>query len=182
MLLSRIEGIECYQITGYATNGGSPVAHAWNKVKVGGKWYAVDATWGNYKVDRNRGKAGEEPDVVKFVSHRYFMVDESKFYESHAETIRAAYGVQNVASSDVEYYKGVETKKNHSLYIENYVDLLAAVKYYTDGGSRYMEFLASDEYSITSKKVLDALTEILKRSVTLVYSEGDTFLAYYTVS
>ena len=182
MLLSRIEGIECYQITGYATNGGSPVAHAWNKVKVGGKWYAVDATWGNYKVDRNRGKAGEEPDVVKFVSHRYFMVDESKFYESHAETIRAAYGVQNVASSDVEYYKGVETKKNHSLYIENYVDLLAAVKYYTDGGSRYMEFLASDEYSITSKKVMDALMEILKRSVTLVYSESDTFLAYYTVS
>ncbi len=179
MLLARIEGIECYQITGYATNGASPVAHAWNKVRIDGKWYAVDATWGNYKIDRNKGG---DPDVVKFVSHRYFMVDESLFYDTHKEFIKNAQGVVNVASENVNYYQGVVTTKGHSLYIENDQDLLEAVRYYVNGESRYMEFESSPEYQITSSKVLEALTNILHSSVSISYSSGKVFLVYYTVS
>ncbi|MBO4428424.1 MAG: hypothetical protein J5832_00575 [Clostridia bacterium] len=40
-------GIPCISIVGMATNGrGETEAHKWNAVKIGGKWYPVDATFG----------------------------------------------------------------------------------------------------------------------------------------
>ena len=39
--ICRYAGIECYEESGYASSG---VPHAWNKVKLGGKWYNWDMT------------------------------------------------------------------------------------------------------------------------------------------
>ena len=40
-------GIPCISVVGMATNGrGETEAHKWNAVKIGGKWYPVDATFG----------------------------------------------------------------------------------------------------------------------------------------
>ena len=54
----RLAGLECEKISGQAKGGGyypgcfdpdrlsrGPGAHAWNAVKLGGKWYLSDATW-----------------------------------------------------------------------------------------------------------------------------------------
>ena len=141
MLLARIEGIECYQITGYATQG-SWIAHAWNKVRLEGVWYCVDATWGNVYFNEK---------TEKYVTHRYFMVPESAFIEDHMETTRVlasgfyvpAAAVADLALGDAEYYKSVETSSTlHStLYISNYLELQAAVSYYVAGGSNYIEVL-----------------------------------------
>ncbi len=42
-LLCYLAGVDCLKVTGSA--GG--VSHAWNKVKVDGAWYNLDATWGD---------------------------------------------------------------------------------------------------------------------------------------
>jgi len=44
-LLCQIEGIECVEITGLQEDGNDATGHAWNKVKIDGVWYGVDATW-----------------------------------------------------------------------------------------------------------------------------------------
>jgi len=56
-LMCGIEGIECYKIKGGAgknddTKSSYP-QHAWNKIKIDGKWYVVDTTWANerYSLD-----------------------------------------------------------------------------------------------------------------------------------
>jgi transglutaminase-like putative cysteine protease len=44
VVLCQIEGISSVRITGDVEGSGG---HAWNKVKIDGQWYVVDATWGN---------------------------------------------------------------------------------------------------------------------------------------
>ncbi|SEI48038.1 Transglutaminase-like superfamily protein [Lachnospiraceae bacterium A10] len=44
-LLCRYAGIECIVVTSSD--------HEWNEVKLAGKWYAVDSTWGDESYDRN---------------------------------------------------------------------------------------------------------------------------------
>lgn len=44
--LCRACGIDCVIVSGDATNSkGKTESHAWNKVKIGKKWYSVDVTW-----------------------------------------------------------------------------------------------------------------------------------------
>ena len=171
MLLARIEGIECYQITGLALQGTSQVAHAWNKVHVDGAWYCVDATWGSVYLNN-----------VKYVSHRYFMVDESVFDTDHKESIEGVgYGVKNLALGDAEYYKSVETATGHSLYVSNNADLKKAIAYYVNGGSNYVEVLINPVYQPSSTDFMLAYHEVTGHNCT--YSSLDdsrVFIAYFT--
>lgn len=57
-LLNQI-GIETIYVTGKGRGGG----HAWNKVKIDGVWYNVDATWNDSIPDKEGG-----------VSYQYFLV------------------------------------------------------------------------------------------------------------
>ena len=152
MLLARMEGIECYQVTGYAlqsdqkTHVKSQIPHAWNKVHLNGKWYCVDATWGNIYINNE-----------KYITHRYFMVDEATLYHDHRETIgKIGYGIQSLALGDVEYYKSVETADGHSLYISNNDDVVAAVAYYLNGGCDYIEVAIAPGVSIDYNAFVDA--------------------------
>ena len=45
-MMARAAGLECHYVTGTTVNSaGSGVGHAWNRVKVDGKWYYIDCTW-----------------------------------------------------------------------------------------------------------------------------------------
>jgi kyphoscoliosis peptidase len=51
--LCQVVGIECCKITGYSKAFGYSIGdkltqtdHAWNTIKIGGKWFYVEATWG----------------------------------------------------------------------------------------------------------------------------------------
>ncbi len=63
-ILSRL-GIPCVLIHGMQTAGDDPEPHMWNAVQIGGKWYAVDATWDDpIRLDvRGRIKAPEVPGL-----------------------------------------------------------------------------------------------------------------------
>ena len=172
VLLCRIEGIECRQITGYATNGGW-VAHAWNKVRLDGVWYCVDATWGNVYL-KNK----------KFVTHRFFMVDEASFADSHSEVI-ANYGagVEKLALGNADYYATVVTSEGHSLYVRNYSDLKAMVKYYYDAGSNYLEFMPDPSYDVMAgaSNLSSAIRDVTGSGCDVTYVDGDVYLVYYTL-
>lgn len=80
-LLCSIEGIECIEVSGLGLTKSGSQNHSWNKVKIEGKWFVVDATWG-----RNSG----------YVNHRYFMIDENDARNTHIEN------PDNVLNSVVE--------------------------------------------------------------------------------
>ena len=66
-LLLRAMGIDTKRITGVAGGG----SHAWNAIKLNGKWYYVDATWD----DPNRGGGYE--------NHMYFCIPEEILAMDH---------------------------------------------------------------------------------------------------
>lgn len=45
MYLCHKSGIECVMVNGRADNGYGIEDHSWNKLKLDGKWYAMDVTW-----------------------------------------------------------------------------------------------------------------------------------------
>ena len=67
-LLCYLSGIECLRINGTG-NGGS---HAWNKVKIDGRWYNVDVTWDDPVSSR------------PILRYDYFLVSDSKLAQDHS--------------------------------------------------------------------------------------------------
>ncbi|MBW7476049.1 S-layer homology domain-containing protein [Paenibacillus oenotherae] len=67
-LLLEMAGIEAHVVTGTA-NG---IAHAWNKVKIGGEYYNLDVTWDD-----------PVPDVSGRVTYGYFNVTDEELSKDH---------------------------------------------------------------------------------------------------
>lgn len=85
MLLCRIEGIEAIKINGLAGGG----RHAWNKVKIDGEWYMVDATWSDTK--------NSVLENVEIMSHDYFLVSDNDVKSSHEQEwpVKGSYAANN---------------------------------------------------------------------------------------
>jgi len=76
-LLLDLQGIDCYIVTGEATNSaGDSVGHAWNKVRVDGSWYQVDATWNDPVTEDGR----------HVTSHAYFNLTDTEIGQTHELT------------------------------------------------------------------------------------------------
>lgn len=71
MKLSRLAGLECYYVTGVADGDN----HAWNILKIGGKYYHVDATFDDPVV--NGGS-------IQMLSHEYFNISDSVIQKDHS--------------------------------------------------------------------------------------------------
>lgn len=67
-LLNKI-GIDSLYVSGTAGGGG----HAWNKVKVDGVWYNLDATWDD-----------PVPDSKGYVRYKYFLIPDSELAKDHS--------------------------------------------------------------------------------------------------
>ena len=76
-------GIECEVITGFSKTVESDINkqlkktdHAWNSVKLNGKWYLVDATWA-------WGYQNEKKKFIKEYDETYFLADNEFFNKKH---------------------------------------------------------------------------------------------------
>ncbi|HCU55989.1 MAG TPA: hypothetical protein DIC18_01480, partial [Clostridiales bacterium] len=107
------------------------------------------------------------------------------FAASHEEYAGNAASVKNLALGDAEYYKSVETEEGHSLYISDYSDLVAAVRYYDQvNNSLYMEFMIDPSYDVLSGAYPDlhkAFRAVDGRNATVQYSNGTVLIVYFIV-
>ena len=71
--LCKASGIESVIVTGNAQNSsGKMESHAWNKVKINGKWYSVDVTWDD-----------PFPDVPGQIKTNYFLITDEDIGINH---------------------------------------------------------------------------------------------------
>lgn len=83
--LARRSGLEAVKISGHAKGFGyrnghtpaGPANHAWNAVRIGGRWYLLDATWGAGSLDAERQafRRGFEP--------HFFLTPPERFIYRH---------------------------------------------------------------------------------------------------
>jgi hypothetical protein len=77
LLLLELRGIEASIVTGDAANaGGQTGGHAWNKVRIDGAWYHLDATWDDPVAQ----------DAPSGVSHAYFNLPDADIAYTHELT------------------------------------------------------------------------------------------------
>ena len=152
-LLCAIEGIEAEECTGFSViaSGSSEIVngHAWNKVRLGGNWYGVDATW----VSMDIRASGE---TTTYVRHSHFMISEAQLYlgghrenavrtgedltEGVVET--AAYGALDYY--DIEIYGSGGLTRN----VKKRDDLNKLINYYKSLGADLIEIRNSSAHSI----------------------------------
>lgn len=118
-LLCLIEGIDCIKVSGLGITGSGTQKHAWNKVKIDGDWYVVDATWGR---------------MSDYVNHSYLLIPEEEALSSHAENV-TGYGELSVVD--------ILAEGNYDFYASEYMTVtILGVKYDMKAESEE-EFLAT---------------------------------------
>jgi len=107
-LLQRV-GIQSFMIEGASAppSGGLPIPHAWNAVKINGKFYQVDVTW---------------DDQGSEIYHCYFNITENMMLEDHS--ISAAGYALPVCNSTDAFYFNVSDANLDSYTVEKVGSLL----------------------------------------------------------
>jgi hypothetical protein len=74
----KLSGIECQIAVGHVRQEGiyQPYGHAWNVIRIDGKWRLIDATWGAGVIDNSK-------TYRKLFDDRYFMGDPAFFIQEH---------------------------------------------------------------------------------------------------
>ncbi len=121
-LLCELAGLECDYVSGTA---GGP--HAWNQVKVDGKWYNVDVTWGD---PVSKGKAFDDHSLNNY---GYFLISDQLMYKDHT-----AKNAKHTCSSSLNtkaYEVGAPWYGDTASFVKNEDELIAAVKKAVDANS-----------------------------------------------
>lgn len=134
MVMARIEGIECVQVSGTSISSG--VGHAWNKVRLNGRWYIVDATGGGVVV-------GGEKEML---THRLFMCNDAYYSTNYT----ASEYTNLIADSEYSIYRDLKyTYKGltHDFYIDDVDELADILAYYKSLGdnSKTIDFYYAGE-------------------------------------
>lgn len=76
--LCNMSALECVLISGHIRQDGRyrPYGHAWNAVKIAGRWRLVDATWG-------AGVLDEKEKYQALFDDSYFLSEPERFIEEH---------------------------------------------------------------------------------------------------
>lgn len=120
VLLCNMEGIKAVRITGDAVTESGSGGHAWNKVKLGSKWFMVDITWTEVIKSKNIGNE-------EIVSHQYFLIDHTDFEDSHIEAeVRNDVYDTYTDGGYYSYYKNTyftHNQNKYDLFIEDSEEL-----------------------------------------------------------
>ncbi|MBE5735181.1 MAG: hypothetical protein E7361_01895 [Clostridiales bacterium] len=114
-LMCNMEGIDCVRIVGDAKTAGGFGGHAWNKVRLDGRYYIVDITWTEI--------VNSSAEVL---SHKYFLVTDYTMMSSHIPYARrnkfAMYPTG--INAEINYYTNI----NYS-YISTTGDKIDTIQY-----------------------------------------------------
>lgn len=131
-LMCAIAGVDCVRVVGTAgttTKGG----HAWNKVKIEGNWYVVDATWGDSKLSIS----GKEYELG---THEYFLRTDAYMAKTHEENYADMY--PSTAAEEYDWFGKMRTYDGGN-YSYKLSDGTADGEYYCKVDD-IVNFLASD--------------------------------------
>lgn len=119
--LCKADGIEAVLLGGEASDERGTESHAWNKVKIGSKWYSVDVTWDDPFPD--------DPGVVRY---DYFLITDDDISRNHKWDDK---GLPDAYSDDLgpvyEQYKDIEKFEKTGDALKNFKS--KAVEFLTDG-------------------------------------------------
>ncbi|MBO4573380.1 MAG: InlB B-repeat-containing protein [Clostridia bacterium] len=170
-VLCLIEGIECEEIIGCCDVNGSVGGHAWNKVRLNGTWYGVDATWSNMTVSSET-----------YIYHNNFMLSEADLYiGGHRENSSLDNGsvvegvVKTAAYATFSYYDVEIYGTGLTRNIKRTNDLKELVKYVRSLGGNTVEI----KNSTTPRR---SISELLNRAdVSGSYSSlgNDCYLIFF---
>lgn len=93
--LCYLEGFDCVYISGKVGDE----YHAWNKVKLNGKWYFVDATWDDLDDNLN------DDDYPNGVEYDYFLLDDSQTKKSHKVISNRYFKIPDSLDDSESYFK-----------------------------------------------------------------------------
>lgn len=150
-LLCELAGLECTYVTGTA---GGP--HAWNQVKIDGKWYNVDVTWDD-PVSTDKAF-----DDHKYNRYSYFLISDELMYKDHT----AKSSVQTCSSSlhTKAYEVGAPWLSDISPRVTDEASLSAAVKKAIDANSSQISISWDTNWisiSDMSKKIKGIMLEFV---------------------
>lgn len=142
--LASMAGLEAKYVTGYAGE-----AHAWNEVKVDGKWYCVDSTWG-----KSVGSSYQNEN------HQYFLLSFSKLSQlttgGRTKTATYSYPSSSLATNEnYPYYQNLASKyeyngKQYSRYLDSEEAINRAASYVVDRNTKLKNgTLKNDLYKAT---------------------------------
>lgn len=152
--LCRIEGIECVRVTGKKVSGG--VSHAWNKAKLGGKWYIVDTTSGGTIV-------GDD----EVLTYRYFMLTDKQNEKISKPDKGSHTDIKCNTEYDVYAPRGLEPKS-----VEEAASLVKAFINAAPAGRSTFEIKLGYKVSSDSAAIQDILNK-LNMSVSISYTGTD---------
>lgn len=99
-LLCEMEGIRSFKATGEISDGFTAIPHAWNKVRIDGKWYNVDAT-----LDKALIKISGK--INSIIHHGYFLISDKTLTEPK-------FGRHRFSGDDPEQYDALIDYDIHS--------------------------------------------------------------------
>ena len=77
-MMCEMAGLEVTFVGGTGTNSsGQTESHAWNQVKIDGKWYNVDVTWDD------PARPGKNPNDHSANRYDYFLISDVQMYKNH---------------------------------------------------------------------------------------------------
>ncbi len=137
-------GVPCHYVTG---NAGEP--HAWNIVKIKGKWYYLDATW---------------DDPSNTLVYDYFLVGSKTLKKDHS-TDSYYTKKYKVSSADLNWKKLIKNSKNKD-----------DSKVKTD---QTKDEIAAGEIASAKAEFINSLSEVLKQSLNEDPDADDYMVAMY---
>jgi len=157
-LLCLIEGIECCEISGMAD-----VAHAWNKVKIDGKLYVVDATWA-------RTKTADNSFIT--ISRQWLLIDDATalsgdnphLENAEAGDITATHKINILATEEYDYYAHKSIGGGNDLIADSQQELNAIIAYFYSQGAKTAEFKFNIEGVQEDEAIKTAVWQIKNRS------------------
>lgn len=177
-LLCNMENIDCYRVTGIAQTTTGLGAHAWNKVKLGDKWYVVDITWTEYSIiDEAVNISGNIYSQNKYevLGHKYFLVNDAFVSNNHFSytnqsdrtrfsSIYGAYtfnsyfpsvymNIKDYASLDFyDYYTNTNLGESVDRYIKNATEINEFLNYIKHSDDTNLEIVVSNNILSTLKE------------------------------
>ncbi len=161
LLMCQLSGLECIYVTGTA---GGP--HAWNQVKIDGKWYNVDVTWDD-PVSTDKAF-----DDHKYNRYSYFLISDELMYKDH----KANSSVNTCPSSlNMKAYEvGAPWFSNTYTYVKTEAELSEIAKKTVSSNSSSISIIWDTNWI----KISD-MSKTLKRML-LEFATNDFSMSRYT--